>query len=366
MSYHAAVVEWEQARAQRDNGVDLSLAKKKSAAETKCEVTTVRQVCDTYLAGHIKHRKPKGQAEVTRIFKNMLTGIENLPADQVTRKVAFSHIKKYEDTPVLASALRAELGAAWDYCLDSGDLPDNTPNWWRQILKGKLKTKGKVLGGKRSGKATRALSPSETGEVIRWLPNFSRNIQDILTLYLWTGTRGAESVAMMGSEVSEEATGLWWTIPKIKTKNARHEDATDHRVPLIGRAAEVVRSRKKEYGEGYLFPSPSENLQHIEQKAVSVGVWYHMPYCETRKEEYRPRLPVTHWTPHDLRRTARTFLSSLGCPVYVAEVILGHMLKGVERAYNRYTFDKERLEWLGKLDKYLEKLANARPVVAES
>ncbi|MNN99953.1 hypothetical protein D3C81_2197280 [compost metagenome] len=58
-----------------------------------------------------------------------------------------------------------------------------------------------------------------------------------------------------------------------------------------------------------------------------------------------------------MRRTARTFLASLKCPRDVAEVILGHMLEGVEGDYNRYSYDKDRRIWLRRLSEYLEKLA---------
>jgi len=63
------------------------------------------------------------------------------------------------------------------------------------------------------------------------------------------------------------------------------------------------------------------------------------------------------WAPHDLRRTARTLLSSLGCPSDVGEAILGHTLPGVEGVYNLHRFDDERLAWLTKLNELLEQLA---------
>lgn len=71
-------------------------------------------------------------------------------------------------------------------------------------------------------------------------------------------------------------------------------------------------------------------------------------------------MTVTHWSPHDLRRTSRTFLASLGCPREVGEVILGPMLPGVEGVYNRHAYDKERRDWLGRLSTYLEDLAAGR------
>lgn len=99
------------------------------------------------------------------------------------------------------------------------------------------------------------LSEAETGELIRWLPNFTSLADDALTLYLWTCIRGAEITAMEASEITEERDGLWWTVPKSKTKGARHPLATDLRVPLVGRAEAVVRRRLAEAPKGYLFPS---------------------------------------------------------------------------------------------------------------
>lgn len=40
-------------------------------------------------------------------------------------------------------------------------------------------------------------------------------------MYLWTCTRGAEIGSIKTEEVSEEADGLWWTVPKEKTKNVK-------------------------------------------------------------------------------------------------------------------------------------------------
>ncbi|MBN9475368.1 MAG: alpha/beta hydrolase [Bordetella sp. SCN 67-23] len=366
MSWHAAVAQWEVQRARRDAGGDPALEKRQARQAVKLAVVdkvgalTVRRVCDLYLEGHISRRAEKGRGEVARLFNTMLDGIENMLAVDVTRTVAFAHIKKYDESPVIASNLRRELGAAWDYCLDSGDLLEDTPNWWRLILRGKLKSKGRAKLGVKAGKKKRVLSPEEAGQVIRWLPNFSNNVDDMLTLYLWTAVRGAEIEKIEGREVQEEADGLWWTIPKHKTKNVNREEADDHRVPLVGRAAIVVRRRKEAYGDGYLFPSDSK-FGYFPQKSASGSVYYHMPYCRTMPERERARLPVENWAPHDLRRTSRTFLAALGCPRDVGEVILGHMLEGDEGTYNRYTFDKERLHWLTHLSDYLEQLAVHRP-----
>ena len=67
-------------------------------------------------------------------------------------------------------------------------------------------------------------------------------------------------------------------------------------------------------------------------------------------------LPVTKWTPHDLRRTARTLLASIGCPNEVAEAIMGHMPADIVGTYNLHSYDSERRHWLTLLSQRLESL----------
>lgn len=262
VSFPAAIVAWEGIRAQRDEGIDpvlqerdeqLALVKE---AKRDADGLTVRDICTIYLEGHIDvNRKEKGAVEIRRTFNTMTESIADMKAVDVTRSVAVDLIQGFAHIPVQASSLRRELGAAWEFALDAGKLPESAPNWWRLILRGKLKSKGKTLQGVRRGVSKRVLSSEETGELIRWLPNFTEVIRDILTMYLWTGVRGAEIMSVEGFEITEESTGLWWIIPKHKTKNSNHPEATDHRVPLYGRAAGIVRRRKGRDGAGYLYPS---------------------------------------------------------------------------------------------------------------
>lgn len=364
VSLAKAALEWEALRDLRESGADPALAEKESraqqvvkAAEKRDGVYTVGRLVEDYLKGHIDtHRKPKGRAEVRRMLTRNLDPIALEQASTLKRQQAFAFLESMASTPVQAASIKGELGAAWDYALDAGRLPEETPNWWRLIMRGKLQSKGRVLLGESTGPIKRVLNDKETGILIRWLPNFTRLADDALTLYLWTCTRGAEIMAMEAGEITEEPDGLWWTVPKAKTKNSRHPHATDLRVPLVGRAELVVRRRLQENPKGYLFPSTGR-YGFVEQKTIGVAVHYRMPYCKTYPDAVRARLPVTKWAPHDLRRTGRTMLGALGCPTEVGEAILGHVLPGIQGIYNRHQYDKVRRVWLKKLDAKLEQLA---------
>lgn len=366
ISLGAAVAAWEKLRDARDAGTDPARAHKEDRAlkvakakQDRAGVYTVRKLVDDYLKGHIDvHRKKKGAAEVRRMLDRNLGDLAVQEASTLTRAKAFTFLEGLASTPVQATSIRTELGAAWDHALDAGRIPEETPNWWRLIMRGKLRSKGKVLLGESTGTAKRVLSEKETGELIRWLPNFTQLADDALTLYLWTCTRGSEIMAMEASEITKESDGWWWTVPKAKTKVARHAQATDLRVPLVGRAEAVVLRRLEAHPKGYLFPSTGR-YGFVEQKTIGVAVHYRMPYCKTYPELQRTRLRVTKWAPHDLRRTGRTMLAAMGCPTEVAEAILGHLQPGIVGVYNLHRYDAERRVWLTKLDEKLENLARS-------
>lgn len=360
MGLPAALAAWHTQKTARDAGGDPAADKKAKRAEAQAHAevgaTTVRKVCDDYLAWMGRRVTPKTYAEATRLLGRDIDAIAGRPASSITRADAFSTIEAKSDAPVVAVMLRQYLGAAWDRALDAGELAPDVPNWWRQVLRGKLASKGKKVAGKSVGPGKRALSAAELGQLIRWLPNHTRDMQDILTLYLWTCCRGAEIVAMERAEVGEEPDGLWWTIPVAKLKMRRNPMTTDLRVPLVGRAEEIVRRLLASTAGTWLFPSRGES-GHIGQKAVGVAVWARRPASTTHPKWERARFEIDDWAPHDLRRSSRTMLAALGCPLEIAEAILGHLLPGIVGTYNLHTYDVERRHWITRLAAHLEACA---------
>jgi integrase len=356
MAPAAAIAAWERARQQRAAGVDPAAQRRAdrtaATSDAQREAFTVRALCDEYLAAYSGTVAPKTWAELERLFRVDLGTMAQLPASAVTRANAFDLLAPMRGRPVVARGLRRGLGAAWDHALDSGRLPPETPNWWRLVLRGKLPSLGKA----GAGPTKRVLDEGEVAALLRWMPNFSRDVEDALTLQLWTCCRGAEVVAMERTEITEEVDGFWWTVPRAKLKMRRNPMTIDLRVPLVGLALAVAQRRLEAQPGRWLFPSPGR-AGHIQQKALGVAVWMHMPYSRTRPEHMRPRLPVVNWAPHDLRRTGRTMLAALGCPVEVAEAILGHQLPGVQGVYDRHGYNAERRVWLTRLAERLAALA---------
>lgn len=361
---------WETLRDVRADGKDPRewwRAQKKPAKVATAQVYTVSMLVQDYITGHLEpERKEAGALAARRALERLLEEepeFAESPAAAVTRAMCFDILEARKATPTAAQKLRSMLGSAWIRALDAGKLGGDVPNWWPQVQKGRLKSKGKIIGGEHIGRMRRSLREPEIASLLAWVPeNMNENAADATVMYLWTCARGSEFLAMRPEHVSEEKDGWWWTCPKALTKNAHVADAVDLRVPLVGRTLKIVKRRLKAVGSsGHLFEREGEQYT---QHRYSTYIYDLQPYSAKRKRHgsdgaHLKALPVAGWTPHNLRRTGRTLLASIGCPEEIAEAILGHMPETIVGTYNAYTYDKERREWLTALAKHLEGVVQA-------
>lgn len=184
-------------------------------------------------------------------------------------------------------------------------------------------------------------------------PPGTSEVRKALLLVLVTAQRPGEVTGVSWNEIDKK----WWTIPpeRIKTRNHRKDS---HRVFLSPLALKLI-GKKTGYSD-YIFPGPSVVVP-LERKALS-----HMLCVEReggkatgngkKTEALAKYFGLPRWTPHDLRRTAATKLSELGCPDEVIDAILNHAKKGVIGIYNRNKYDREKQQWLLKWAEYLKKL----------
>ncbi|MYN28789.1 hypothetical protein [Duganella levis] len=109
---------------------------------------------------------------------------------------------------------------------------------------------------------------------------------------------------------------------EVQDENTRNENGIDERVRLIGGPKQFIRKRQEPFGRGH-FSLIQKKTDSIDQNVIQTTVWKSQPYSESRDQEIRPRLPVSHWSPHDLHRILRTLPASFGCIEEIAEAILG-------------------------------------------
>lgn len=158
-------------------------------------------------------------------------------------------------------------------------------------------------------------------------------IRSMFKLRILTAQRGGEIETMRWSDI--DLTTAWWVIPAEFAKNG-----LAHRVPLSPPAMEILTTLRAEAGNSeWVFPSPTKKGNHIAniQKAAD------------RIKE----ISGVDFVPHDLRRTAASFMTSMGISRLTVSKILNHVEKGVTRIYDRYSYDAEKRqaleEWANKL-----------------
>lgn len=213
VAFPSAVAEWEGLRKLRDAGRDPSLERKAKRQEQKVQAVvakegayTVAKLVEDYISGYVvHHRIPANAKALASRLRRGIKPIASLEPVDVTRSVAFVLIQGLADRPVMAGSVKQELGAAREYAYDSGKLREDVPNWWRQILKGRLQSKGQLRDGVYKGTDKRVLIEEEIGRlIVKDYALLSPPIQDVLTLYLWTCARGAETCALHADHISEK------------------------------------------------------------------------------------------------------------------------------------------------------------------
>jgi integrase len=147
-------------------------------------------------------------------------------------------------------------------------------------------------------------------------------------LLLLTAVRRGEAAHMTWSEVDDAL----WVIPAHRTKNG-----APHEVPLSGMAVDLLASLPRLTGD-FVFSTTGG-------RAPIKGFHKFKDAIDVRAAKLAPP-GLVGWRFHDLRRTARTNLASLGVAPFIAELVLGHAQKGVHAVYDTYRYQAEKREAL--------------------
>jgi integrase len=101
-----------------------------------------------------------------------------------------------------------------------------------------------------------------------------------------------------------------------------------HRVPLSAPALAILADMKELTGGGtWVFPSPvNDGPIHSDDKRLIV----------LRKNS------SVSFTPHDFRRTASSYMGSMGISRFTIGRVLNHVDTGVTATYDRHTYDAEK------------------------
>ncbi len=184
---------------------------------------------------------------------------------------------------------------------------------------------------------SRKLSLQEIEWFLCALVDEPRDFQRGMLLWLLTAARISEVVAARADEI---VAGVW-TIPAERTKNS-----CAHSIALGPWGCSLMHSNHE-----WIFPA--EKVEGPRNNSV----WYKARDRVVARMSALAGYPVPRFSPHDLRRTARSNTKRLKVDFDTAEAMLNHVKKGLERTYDLYEMEDEKRAWFLKWEQEVARLA---------
>jgi integrase len=174
-------------------------------------------------------------------------------------------------------------------------------------------------------------------------------------MLLLTGQRKSEVSDARWSEFDLD--GALWTVPPERFKSN-----STHLIPLTDDVVALLRTLPRFKRGDHLFSTkfgekPIDGFSKIKARLDALMLEELQKVAVERAENPdKGKLPP--FVIHDLRRTVRTRLSSLRIPDTVAEMVIGHGRKGIQRVYDQHKFELEMREalaaWASRLRDIVE------------
>jgi integrase len=347
-----ARVRLAEAKKLLASGIDPGAVK---AEQQKAERTaeTVAELAEAYLDKWARPRK-RSAAEDERILrKDVIPAWGKRKAKDIARRDVIALLDAIVDrgSPISANRTLACIRRMFGWALSRDIIPASPCV--------------AVKAPAKENRRDRVLSADEIAALWRALdraaPSRSRSKRDAgdlemspvirlaLKFQLVTAQRKGEVIDAEWADFDLD--GRVWTIPAAKAKNGM-----PHRVPLSPLALALLREIKAATGARpepgsprWLFPSPRKDLPLTR------------PAVDHAMRNNREKLGTADITPHDLRRTAASHMTSIGISRLVVSKILNHAEPGVTAVYDRHSYDAEKRAALEAWGERLVEINGARP-----
>ncbi len=268
-----------------------------------------------YIEKHAKEHKRSWREDERVITRDLLPVWAHMKAQDITRRDVIALLDKIvaRGSGIQANRTLALVRKIFNWGI-SRDLVEQNPC-------------NQIAAPAKEHQRDRVLTEGEIQALWEAFEQQGALICAMFKLRLVTAQRGGEVCSMTWSDVDLD--NGWWTIPAERAKNG-----LTHRVPLSGLALAIIRPLYERRGErDWVFPSPVRNAGYM---------------ANTQKAAQRVRdfAGIKDFVPHDLRRTAASYMTSLKVSRLVVSKILNHVEPGITRVYDRYSYDEEKKEAL--------------------
>lgn len=300
---------------------------------------TWEKLAEEYIELYAKKRKRTWKSDENILQKDIVPAWRNKKPQDIKRKHVIDLLDDIAArAPIQANRTLALLRKIYNWAI-SRDIVEVNPCLM-------------VQAPSQENERDRVLAEKEVKAVWVSCDRVGRAWGDAIKLMLITAQRRGEVMAMRWGDVDLEAG--WWTIPAEEAKNA-----LAHRVPLTAPALAILKDRQelaggseKCKGEAWVFESPKQRegrpTAHISNPNRTVNnIRDHVA------ELLKIKVDQVDFRLHDLRRTAASYMGSMGIARLVISKVLNHVETGITRVYDRHTYDAEKRE---ALDAWAERL----------
>lgn len=286
---------------------------------------TFGDLAASYLEVHAKRRKRTWEEDERILRRDLLPVWRRIPAAEIHRRDVAALLDGIvgRGAPVMANRVRSLASKIFAFALE------------REIVEFNPVAGLPPQGQERSRE--RVLSEDEIRALWAAWEAEGSVTSGLFRMLLLTAQREAEVRGMRWADIS----GSWWTVPPGIVKNK-----LAHRVYLGVEALALLGALAGKTGRGeWVFASPRRSGAPI----ASIN---------KAKERFRAATEIPDWRPHDLRRTAATYMGRLGVSRTAIARVLNHVESGVTAVYDRSTGEPEIENALSVWGKRLDEMVH--------
>lgn len=297
-------------------------ADQKTVRKAKREAETIREALDVYFHSEA-HLSRKAASAIEAQLRRDIVGEGKRVVDHFTlgeirlHELSSDDIRHFRDTKAANASVAANrslsyLSAFLSWCVEDGRVPSNA-----------------AMGVKKAAKEKprdRYLSNAEIPAFWNACEGVGEPYGELFRFLLLTGQRLSEATGITWDEI--DLVEKIWRIPARRTKTN-----VETIIPLSRQAMSILEARPRFSAGPHIFSSDGRFpiLNHSRARAQLAKAF-------TKEIETASECKVEPFTPHDLRRTARTGFAQLGVDRDVAEQILNHSPGGnrIAQTYDRH------------------------------
>lgn len=350
----AKAAQWYRLVKQGDDPRDIEEAERqRKEAERRAralkEAQNFEALAERYITEHLGERRvKKGEREVLvyakrrgaddarEIRKFLIPKWRDKPVTEVTPQDVKELIKPLaRKTPAQAHIVLNHIKRIYSWALN-----DDTDYGLTASPAAVLKPE-KLIGKKRV--RTRVLSDDELFAYWRGAGRLGYPMGSLYRLIALTGVRKGEASGAQLPEFNMQ--DPLWTIPPERFKSEQ-----EHLVPLSAAALALVDQIPRWNAGDFLFSTtggekPVNGFSKYKKRLDKFMLRTLRALARTRGED-ADSVELAPFIIHDVRRTVRTRLSALKVDRNVAELVIGHGKKGLDRVYDQHEFLPEMREAL--------------------